>query len=248
MNIKKTALTKKQFTSRNRRSFLVAGLTSLAALFGLDKIINSVDNDGIPNQLRKGFELNEGLWRRLYSQNNENSATAAPAPGTAARINGDIDLQKPVELQAWRLRYESPTLTKVFTLNDLEKFRRTQSAAEFRCVEGWSMPIAYEGIRFADFLAAVDPASLKLPYVGLETPDAGYYVSVDMESMLHAQTLLADQMNGQKLGPDHGEPLRLIIPLKYGIKNLKRIGKIIVAHEKPRDYWAENGYDWYSGL
>ena len=122
------------------------------------------------------------------------------------------------------------------------------TSAEFRCIEGWSMPVGYEGIRFSEFLNSVDPAAAKLPYVGLETPEADYYVGVDMESMLHSQTLLADRMNSAPLGEEHGEPLRLIIPVKYGIKSLKRIGRIFVSQERPRDYWAENGYDWYSGL
>ena len=41
---------------------------------------------------------------------------------------------------------------------------------------------------------------------------------------------------------------RLVIPVKYGIKNLKRIGKIFFSDKRPRDYWAEQGYDWFAGL
>ena len=36
-------------------------------------------------------------------------------------------------------------------------------------------------------------------------------------------------------------------PTKYGIKQIKRIGLIEFTDERPRDYWAEQGYDWYSG-
>jgi DMSO/TMAO reductase YedYZ molybdopterin-dependent catalytic subunit len=40
-----------------------------------------------------------------------------------------------------------------------------------------------------------------------------------------------------------------VIPVKYGIKNIKRIGKIeYVDERRPDDYWAERGYDWYAGL
>jgi DMSO/TMAO reductase YedYZ molybdopterin-dependent catalytic subunit len=39
-----------------------------------------------------------------------------------------------------------------------------------------------------------------------------------------------------------------MIPIKYGIKSLKRIGKITLSNTRPRDYWAERGYDWYSAL
>ena len=43
------------------------------------------------------------------------------------------------------------------------------------------------------------------------------------------------------------EPLRLVIPVKYGIKNIKRIGTIRFTGRRPADYWAEQGYDWYAG-
>jgi DMSO/TMAO reductase YedYZ molybdopterin-dependent catalytic subunit len=86
-----------------------------------------------------------------------------------------------------------------------------------------------------------------VPYVSLTTPDGLYYVGWDMASVLHPQTLLAYEMNGEPLRPEHGAPLRLASPTKYGIKQIKRIGRIEFTTERPRDYWAENGYDWYSG-
>jgi DMSO/TMAO reductase YedYZ molybdopterin-dependent catalytic subunit len=55
-------------------------------------------------------------------------------------------------------------------------------------------------------------------------------------------------MNGKPLESGHGAPLRLVIPVKYGIKNLKRIGQIAYRDAPPRDYWAEEGYDYYAGL
>jgi DMSO/TMAO reductase YedYZ molybdopterin-dependent catalytic subunit len=39
-----------------------------------------------------------------------------------------------------------------------------------------------------------------------------------------------------------------VVPVKYGIKNLKRIGKIDFSRSRPKDYWAERGYDWYAGF
>lgn len=83
--------------------------------------------------------------------------------------------------------------------------------------------------------------------MSLETPDGGYYVGLDMESALHPQTLLCYEMNGQPLSLEHGAPLRLVIPVKYGIKNIKRIGTIRYTDTRPADYWAERGYDWYAG-
>jgi DMSO/TMAO reductase YedYZ molybdopterin-dependent catalytic subunit len=65
---------------------------------------------------------------------------------------------------------------------------------------------------------------------------------------MHPQTLLAYERNGKPLEPEHGAPLRLVIPVKYGIKNIKNIGLIRYTRDKPRDYWAEEGYDWFAGL
>jgi len=66
-----------------------------------------------------------------------------------------------------------------------------------------------------------------------------------MRVALHPQTLLVYEMNGQPLTPDHGAPLRLVTPLKYGIK---QIGRITYANNRPRDYWYEQGYDYSAGL
>jgi DMSO/TMAO reductase YedYZ molybdopterin-dependent catalytic subunit len=84
--------------------------------------------------------------------------------------------------------------------------------------------------------------------VSTETPDAQYYVGLDMKSALHPQTLLCYERNGNTLEDEHGAPLRLVMPVKYGIKNIKRIGVIRYTNSRPKDYWAEEGYDWFSGL
>jgi DMSO/TMAO reductase YedYZ molybdopterin-dependent catalytic subunit len=69
-----------------------------------------------------------------------------------------------------------------------------------------------------------------------------------MPSAMHPQTLLCYEMNGQPLPLANGYPLRLIIPVKYGVKHLKRIGSLVFSNERPPDYWAEQGYDYYTGL
>lgn len=61
---------------------------------------------------------------------------------------------------------------------------------------------------------------------------------------MHPQTLLCYEMNGNTLPQEHVVPLRLVIPVKYGVKNLKRIGKIFFTNIAPRDYWHELGYNY----
>ena len=146
------------------------------------------------------------------------------------------------------------------TLAEIKQLPRVEMVTQLKCIEGWSVIVRWAGARLADLIAKYppltksgsDPDVMRRPddlvgYVSLETLDSEYYVGIDMESALHPQTLLCYEMNGQPLSLKHGAPLRLVIPVKYGIKNIKRIGKITYTDKRPADYWAERGYDWYSG-
>lgn len=147
------------------------------------------------------------------------------------------------------------------TLKQIQALPNVEQITELFCIEGWSIVQKWKGVRFRDFAAKYPPPNQDgsppdvinhpeslVPYVGIETPDGGYYVGLDMQSALHPQTLLCWEMNGKPLTQEHGAPLRLVIPVKYGVKNIKRIGTITYTADKPKDYWAEQGYDWYAGL
>ena len=54
--------------------------------------------------------------------------------------------------------------------------------------------------------------------------------------------------NGQPLTVEHGAPLRLLVPVKLGLKNVKAITKLTYVAQEPRDYWAERGYSHYDGI
>lgn len=147
------------------------------------------------------------------------------------------------------------------TLKQIQSLPHVEQITELFCIEGWSIVQKWKGVRFVDFAAKYPPPNADgskpdvlnhpenlVPYVAMETPDGGYYVGLDMQSALHPQTLLCWEMNGKLLTQEHGAPLRLVIPVKYGVKNIKRIGTITYTADKPKDFWAEQGYDWYAGL
>ena len=74
--------------------------------------------------------------------------------------------------------------------------------------------------------------------VNLDTsgnPDP-YYVSLDLATARHPQTLLATHFNGQSLNVEHGAPLRLLAPVKLGLKNVKAITRLTYVAQEPRDY------------
>jgi DMSO/TMAO reductase YedYZ molybdopterin-dependent catalytic subunit len=47
---------------------------------------------------------------------------------------------------------------------------------------------------------------------------------------------------------EHGAPLRLLAPVKLGLKNVKALTSLTYVAQKPRDYWAERGYSYYDGI
>ncbi len=133
----------------------------------------------------------------------------------------------------------------LLTLDDLRALPKTQTVTQLKCIEGWSEIAWFGGVRFSDFVAAY-PAD-RTRYIKMATPDGNYYTGMDWESAMHPQTLLAYELNGEPLPLLHGGPLRLATPLKYGYKQLKQIGSLEFVDARPRDYWADNGYDWYAG-
>jgi DMSO/TMAO reductase YedYZ molybdopterin-dependent catalytic subunit len=249
---------------QTRRAFLTGGAAALAGLAGWAWLKwGSAREDGLPWPLRRVLGFNERLGRGLFREGR--LAATFPegqaVPLADVRVNGGHGLGSPLDPRRWRLRVEGgPGPRRRFTLADLRRLPRSSHVTELKCIEGWSQVVSWGGVAFRDFLvrhrlgtrsgAAPDLEGGRddlYDYVALETPDGGYYVGLDMESALHPQTLLCDEMAGRPLPPEHGAPLRLVIPVKYGIKSIKRIGRIVFSDDRPRDYWAERGYDWYSG-
>jgi hypothetical protein len=247
-----------------RRAFAFGAFASAAGLAAWRWLGASAEEDGLSWPLRRVLQFNETLAQATYRA--ARLSPTFPLGHAAApdlmRINGRIGLDAAVDAASWRLQIGAPAGPALsFSLDDLRALPRTEMVTELKCIEGWSQVIFWAGVRLADFLthyrlgtrsgAAPDPVARSAdlyPYVALETPDGGYYVGLDIDSALHPQTLLCYEMGGRPLTPEHGAPLRLAVPLKYGVKNLKRIGRIRFSDRRPRDYWAERGYDWYAGL
>jgi DMSO/TMAO reductase YedYZ molybdopterin-dependent catalytic subunit len=229
-----------------RRGFLGMTLAAGAGFGGWKWLRTRPRDGGIEWPLRDALEWNESVAQSFFSRARL-SPTFRPSDITRARINGRLGLQSPIDVDAWRLRIEGAAAAPLaLTLGDLRSLPRHEMITELRCIEGWSIIVKWGGARLADLMSKYPPAELP-HYVSMETPDRVYYVGLDIESALHPQTLLAYEMNGAPLQPLHGAPLRLAIPVKYGIKNIKRIGTIRYTNVRPADFWGERGYDWYAG-
>ena len=137
----------------------------------------------------------------------------------------------------------------------LHRIPHREQVTRLVCVEGWSAVAWWGGIRFADLLAAFPPApgarwaamrsSVSLDARGRPEP---YYVSIDLDTARHPQTLLATHQDGRPLSLAHGAPMRLLAPMKLGLKNIKALTDIAYTVDEPPDYWNEQGYSRYDGL
>ena len=198
--------------------------------------------------LRGTFEFNEWVSRSLYDPKRL-APEFARSDAADIRINGLEGMGQSLDPADWKLTVAGLAATGDMSLgmDEIRALPRTEMTTQFKCIEGWSVIVHWAGVRFSDLVARYgEPARLQ-QYVSIATPDSGYFVGWDIQSIMHPQTLLAYEMNGSPLTPEHGAPLRIASPLKYGIKQIKRIGRIEFTDERPRDFWGEQGYDWYSG-
>jgi DMSO/TMAO reductase YedYZ molybdopterin-dependent catalytic subunit len=137
----------------------------------------------------------------------------------------------------------------------LNRFSLHDQITRFVCVEGWSAVAWWSGLRFDDLLHVYPPksqakwarveSSVNLDNSGNPDP---YFVSIDLATARHPQTLLATHHDGQPLTVEHGAPLRLLVPVKLGLKNVKAITRITYSAEEPKDYWRQYGYSSYDGI
>ncbi len=239
-----------EMARKTRRSFFVGGLAALAGAGAWSWLVSRRRDGGVRWPLRIGLRTNEQFWRDFFGRNRL-ARTFSAGDVESPRKNGNAGLDDDVDPD-WKLTVDGIADADEplsLTLAEIKALPKIEIITELKCIEGWSRILKWGGVRFQDFVAKYAPGQTDPnAYVGLETPDHEYYVGLDMASALHPQTLLCYEMNGEPLPPEHGAPLRLVIPVKYGIKNLKRIGRIAFSNSRPPDYWAERGYDYYAGF
>ncbi len=120
----------------------------------------------------------------------------------------------------------------------------------FRCVEAWAMVVPWIGFPMKALLEKVQPKA-DAKYVRMLTfldPDMApeqnnarlpwpYFEGLTLAEAMNDLTLLSVGIYGHILPPQHGAPIRLIIPWKYGFKSIKSIVSIELTDQKPRTFW-----------
>jgi DMSO/TMAO reductase YedYZ molybdopterin-dependent catalytic subunit len=239
----------RELGKKTRRGFLIGGVAALAGYGGYEWVRKSREEDNVAWPQRRVLEVN-GKLANAYFSNRNLMPTYSSDRVTYLKPNGEYGLDDEPDPN-WSLQLEpGPGLAPLkLELADIQALPKVEMITTFCCIEGWSAIAHWTGARFSDFTRKYLPAGSAVPnYVYMATKGEEYYVGLDQKSALHPQTLLAYEKDGKPLTSEHGAPLRLVIPVKYGIKNIKRIALIRYTNEKPGDYWAEEGYDWYAGL
>jgi methionine sulfoxide reductase catalytic subunit len=208
----------------NRRAFMHAALTTAAvAAFGR----------GVGSVLAQPEWRSKGTWiiptnkpDKFHLKVMAFNPIQAPDPAT------------------WELAIGHTTGDPVrLKLADIERLPRVSQSSRLKCVQCWSGRVTWEGFRAQELLKLAPPAG-DAGWVRVDCADH-YYDFVKMEDLLHPRTLFAIGMDGERLTPGHGAPLRLVLPHKYGYKSSKLITKLTFVGEGGRGLVAD-GWPYYS--
>ena len=139
-------------------------------------------------------------------------------------------------------------------LDDIFKFEHEERLYKFRCVETWAMNIPWSGFTLANLLKKAYPIS-KAKHVRFTTiarpkemPGLTekypwpYHEALRIDEAMNPLTMLVTGVYGKPLLKQHGAPMRIIAPWKYGYKNPKSIVKIEFLDKQPLTFWGRPPY------
>jgi DMSO/TMAO reductase YedYZ molybdopterin-dependent catalytic subunit len=131
-----------------------------------------------------------------------------------------------------------------FTWDEFNALPKVRTTSDFHCVTRWSrFDNQWEGVAFRELLSRV---KLKpgAAYV-LVHAEQGFTANVPLADLDRDEVLLATHHDGVALTPDHGYPLRLIVPHLYAWKSVKWVRSLeFLDHDAP-GFWEQNGYHMY---
>jgi len=250
----------------SRRQFLAVSGAGLAAAalgaWGFGKIFGgsglpAVASQATPQPVSSvdpfGAALTSGPAASPSPQ--ELAARRAPVNGTRPELTSnedfyriDINTRPPVvDESVWRLQVNG--LVDNPLQMSLQELRNMPAQTQILTMQCISNPIGgdltsssrWTGLRFADLLAL---AGVKAGAAGAYiTSTDGFYEFVTREDIQDERCLLVYEMNGEPLPSEHGFPLRVYIPNRYGMKQPKWIENIELVAERVDGYWVDRGWD-----
>ena len=142
---------------------------------------------------------------------------------------------------------------RTFDLDDLLQLMPLEERAyRHRCVETWAMCVPWTGFPLHELLKVVEPQP-EAKYVGFVTFDRPteapnlkrsrgqfpwpYTEGLTLAEATNELTLVATGVYGKPLPKQHGAPIRLVVPWKYGFKSIKSVVRIVLMDRQPPTFW-----------
>jgi DMSO/TMAO reductase YedYZ molybdopterin-dependent catalytic subunit len=130
------------------------------------------------------------------------------------------------------------------TWGEFTRLPMKQVTADMHCVTRWSrFDVRWEGVPFTEVMKLID-AKPEAKYV-MVLAEQGYTSNVPLENLMHPTTLFALKHNGEPLPPEHGYPVRLVVPELYAWKSVKWVRGLEFMEKDAPGFWEQNGYHIY---
>jgi hypothetical protein len=147
-----------------------------------------------------------------------------------------------IDEETWTLKIDGLVENPMnFTYEDITSFNRTSEIVTLKCVAGPQGTANWTGVRLKallDMVGISDGAKEVVFYA-----EDGYSSSLTISDATSPDVILAYEMNEETLPVDHGFPVRLVVPGKYGYKWVKWIDHIEVIDYDYKGYWESRGWN-----
>lgn len=165
------------------------------------------------------------------------------------------------ETRPWQVEISGEVAKKkTYDIDELiKKMPLEERIYRHRCVEAWSMVVPWAGFPLSALIKEAQPTSHAryLRMVSFYRPEQAvgqrtqtwypwpYYEGLTMQEAMNELTLMVTGVYGHELPKQHGAPLRLATPWKYGFKSIKGIVKIEFIRQQPKTFWNDLAPDEY---
>lgn len=148
------------------------------------------------------------------------------------------DLEQTWDLRVWG-ELEGPVR---FSFKEFRALPTIELTTDIHCVTRWSkLDTRWEGVQFKEFLKHIPALKPSARFV-LFHCEQGFTANVPLDLMLEDEAMLAYKYDGQELTPEHGFPLRSLVPKKYFWKSAKWLRALEFSPVDKPGFWENAGY------
>lgn len=149
-----------------------------------------------------------------------------------------------VEPDEWSLSIEGlVSEERSWNLDEIRALPQTTLKADFHCVTHWSRyDDEWTGVLFRDFFAEIGDLVIPSATHVMQKAYGGYTTNLALDLLLEEDAMIAHTFNDNPLPVDHGGPVRIFTPKRYGWKGAKWIRSLEFMAEDRPGFWEQNGY------